>query len=319
MYPSSAAGSGFSTQRTADPVMPASRFHLRHGFNGKGLPERRDREGTSRALPDQLRSAGSVRSEVEREDNFKRQQPGSVEATPAVLPRQPTSRSEARGPGRVLKPGNKVGSKESISSKGDPIPRDINEALVKTEHDKLFFSKKSRKVEFQPCTTKQYLKTKPKTYYELGKLQADLNRSDLVERRERRNKAITFAKKYRKQNAEYQANLKKRTMERKPFFGCTSNNARELLLKKSARPKALSARERALQFAKTIPKPRVKSASPRNITTKQGKKSIPTAPEMEKKVYDDSIHASAELEELERRHDTQLMQIEQIKREFQRE
>ena len=206
---------------------------------------------------------------------------------------------------------NRVARPQELSPKKEPISANINETLVKTDQDKLYYSKKSRKVEYKPYTTKQYLLSKPKTYYELGKLQADLNRSDLVERRERRNKAMSFAKKLQKQNAEQQERLKKRNLERRQrlYYSYGSNNDVDKLGgNRRSQPKALSARERALQFAKTIPKPRVKSASPRVVAQSQPKESR----------HNEELHTESDLEELERQHDSHLMQIERIKREYNR-
>lgn len=114
----------------------------------------------------------------------------------------------------------------------------LNEKLVKQPRDQLFFSRKARPVSnFQPYTLDQYRLVKPEKYYELGKLQPDLNREDLVAKRKNIDRVKEFSRKLRAMNAK--------ELKTQPWKH------------RAPVPAGASKRDRALQFAKKIPKPKV--------------------------------------------------------------
>lgn len=135
--------------------------------------------------------------------------------------------------------------KESIENKGDSDPK-----------DQLAFSRKARPVQYEPCKLSQYKKEKPDGYYELGKLQPDLNTDELVEKRAKIERMKAFSQNRRTINKNIQA--------KKP-----ADAPREQLVVL----KPASTREKGIAFAKRVPKPRlsqktdaeVSSASSRNI------------------------------------------------------
>lgn len=125
----------------------------------------------------------------------------------------------ARFAGRVRR------NDDGTSLKGDAL----NERHIKQPRDQLFFSRKARPVNFEPYTLDQYRLVK--NVYELGKLQPDLNTDELVAKRKTKDKVKAF-----------------------------SNNLRHVhrsLVPK--RPEAVvvppSKRDKALEFARNIPKP----------------------------------------------------------------
>lgn len=122
-------------------------------------------------------------------------------------------------------------------------PKERNETRVKTEQDQLAFSRKARPVSYEPCKLSQYKKEKPGGYYELGKLQPDLNSDDLVQKRANVERIKAFSKNLRDIN---------KTTTKKP----EENN-------EGASPKKeKSTRDKALEFAKRVPKPKVRAATP---------------------------------------------------------
>jgi len=124
-----------------------------------------------------------------------------------------------------------------------PCNEIVNFRMIKEPQDQLFYSKKHRHVEFKPCTTSEYLKSKPNKYYELGKLPVDFENDDFKKKKAQVDRAKDYAKNISKLNGIALSN-------RKPY---------------KAEPKrAMSAREKALQFAKSVPRPRAKSSYSHN-------------------------------------------------------
>mmetsp|Transcript_13316 Transcript_13316/g.17788 ORF Transcript_13316/g.17788 Transcript_13316/m.17788 type:complete len:289 (-) Transcript_13316:61-927(-) len=122
---------------------------------------------------------------------------------------------------------------------GDVLKENSNENLIKEPRDQLFFSRKARPVSnFKPYTLQQYRQAKPEKYYELGKLQPDLNRSDLVAKRHNLSRVKEFSNNLRSINRQIQEK--------------TNHH-----LRKEKERSAQSKREIALSFAKTIPKPQI--------------------------------------------------------------
>ncbi|EEY58561.1 uncharacterized protein PITG_10651 [Phytophthora infestans T30-4] len=123
-------------------------------------------------------------------------------------------------------------------------PREINESRVVTEQDQLAFSRKARTVQYEPCKLAQYKKEKPDGYYELGKLQPDLNTDELVEKRAKNDRIKAFSQNLR--------TINKNTQSKKPVDATKEQLA-------NAKPR--SSREKGLAFAKRVPKPRLSQRS----------------------------------------------------------
>lgn len=170
------------------------------------------------------------------------------------------------------------GRKETNSKK--EVPENVNEKLVKNEKDQLYFSKKARQVNYQPKTLAEYKSQKTDKYYELGTLPPDLNRDDLVEKR----KVVDKMKQY----GEEMSKLNRQKLSQNPPK------------QKQPAPKEKSNREKALEFAKNIPKPVVKPKS------KPAQKESLSPPAYE----DDS------LAQLEKQHQELEMDIESMMKEY---
>lgn len=133
---------------------------------------------------------------------------------------------------------------QSEASRGNRSPKDINEARVRSEHDQLAFSRKARPVSYEPCKLSQYKKEKPGGYYELDKLQPDLNSDELVQKRANMERIKAFSKNLRDINKVTTSATKK----------AGENN-------ESGSPKKpKSTRDKALEFAKRVPKPKAHRA-----------------------------------------------------------
>lgn len=131
----------------------------------------------------------------------------------------------------------------------------LNERLVKKPRDQLFYSRKARPVSnFRPYTLDQYRLVKSEKYYELGKLQPDLHRDDLVEKRKNADRVREFSRKLRAANAEDARHHK-------------------VPSGKQQQQAAISKRQKALEFAKNhIPKPKVVPSQPPNHLTRPGRR-----------------------------------------------
>ncbi|GLD99652.1 hypothetical protein PINS_up008378 [Pythium insidiosum] len=186
-----------------------------------------------------------------------------------------------------------------------PSPRERNEARVQSDEDQLAFSRRARPVQFAPCTVAQYKKEKPAGYYELGKLQPDLNAEDLVQKRANRERIKAFSKNLRDINKTV-AVPKKADDD-------------------TAQKKALSTREKALAFAKHIPKPRLQQrplAEPSgSLGTSDSNDEldvdVPTAAARRpiNSIEDDETdedHVSSELQQLQMRHQASRAQVEAL-------
>lgn len=168
-------------------------------------------------------------------DSPERSAPASKSPSP-TLGRLPRERSSPR----VLTP-----TQSSEAPRGSRSPKDVNESRIKSEHDQLAFSRKARPVSYEPCKLSQYKKEKPGGYYELGKLQPDLNSDDLVQKRANMERIKAFSKNLRDINKVTTSGTKK----------SSENNA-------SGSPKKpMSTRDKALEFAKRVPKPKAHRAS----------------------------------------------------------
>lgn len=112
------------------------------------------------------------------------------------------------------------------------------------QQNNLGFGKATRVVDYQPYTQEDYdelIQNQRKGYWELGKLGPDYNPDELAAKREMADKRKAYAR-----------NLRALVQP--------ASRSRESGAVKSSAPKVLSSRERAKQFAKNVPKPKVKEA-----------------------------------------------------------
>ena len=151
---------------------------------------------------------------------------------------------------------------------------------------------------YTPKSLDEYLRNKPKDYVELGKLGPDLDADELVEKRANAARVRHFSEQLRRVNAK--------EVKRRPDGG------RPKPAPKPEREKAKAQRQRALEFAKNVPKPKVKArpAPTRPAASKAGGGS-----------YSDLAAAAqptamTAVEELEARHDVLRSEADAIRREF---
>lgn len=174
------------------------------------------------------------------------------------------------------------------NSKRD-VPDDINEKLVKNEKDQLYYSKKARPVDYKPITVAEYKSQKTDKYYELGSLPPDLDREDLIEKRNNLDKMKNYGTEMSKLNKE---KLKLKPPKEKP-----------------PEKKEISKRERALEFAKNIPKPKSKPKSNPKSNKNAGKDS-------EQLESSESNTSENELIKLEKQHYQLENDIESIMKQY---
>ena len=148
------------------------------------------------------------------------------------------------------------------------------------------YSQKIRLMDdFKPYTLKEYKQKNSKEYWNLGTLGPDLGENGLLEKRAAKNKVKALSKEIRAKNRA---------------------SARPANAAASKPEKALSARQKALLYAKHVPKPAV--VKPAVVLTDQGAGSA--AAELPEEA------ALTELEELEIKHRQDQDAVEAIRREF---
>ncbi|GMF30289.1 unnamed protein product [Phytophthora lilii] len=197
------------------------------------------------------------------------------------------------------------------SSKNAPIkespkecrsPREINESRVVTDQDQLAFSRKARPVQYEPCKLSQYKKEKPDGYYELGRLQPDLNTDELVEKRAKNERIKAFSQNLRAIN--------KNAQTKKPADASTEQAA--------TKPK--STREKGLAFAKRVPKPKLSQISDSadgevsTRTSRAPRTRVPKPKNPNVVIDDDSDddEFNAELQQLQQRHEASRAEVEAL-------
>ena len=112
--------------------------------------------------------------------------------------------------------------------------------------DKLAYSRQPREVEYKPYTLQQYKIIKPKEYVEICNLKPDLNTDELRAKRANLERIKEFSKNLKSFNEK----MIESQSRKPPTFSEAS--AIEISKKKED-----SSRERALQFAKNIPRPKI--------------------------------------------------------------
>ncbi|CEG41037.1 Protein of unknown function DUF4591 [Plasmopara halstedii] len=228
-----------------------------------GAPKRRPQRQVHKLLPDNNNDDRNVHTKIRQPTNIQSWiDVGPVVSTkPAVSP--PSAREapcyeyddEMTGlPGRVS--NDVAGSQLPTDVKGTKFQgRRLKNANMqstsqecrlqkesndtKAPNDQLAFSRKARPVQYEPCNLSQYRKEKPDGYFELGKLQPDLNTDELVEKRAKIERMKAFSQNRRTINKNTQAN--------RPADASRA----QVVVSKPA-----SSREKGLAFAKCVPKPR---------------------------------------------------------------
>lgn len=110
------------------------------------------------------------------------------------------------------------------------------------EANNMRITTEKKEISYKPYTLQQYRKINPKDYVEFGKLKPDLNTADLVAKRANAERIKQFSKNLNDFNRKNIINNVISTGERET--------------RKPA--KILSKREKALQFAQNVPKPKLK-------------------------------------------------------------
>lgn len=190
----------------------------------------------------------------------------------------------------------------------DNDPQILNEKLVKTARDQLYFSKRSRSVNFRPYTLKDYRVSRPQEYVELGKLPADLNTDELIAKRANKERIREFSRNLRAINA---SKIKRHAYSSKAVHR-TGDTIRH---EEKVRKQRNSARQKAMEFARNIPRPRQKLVTNernkclggRNVTSEGS-----MLPDMTVQNID---HPMSALDELERQHDLAVSRIARIRSE----
>lgn len=144
-------------------------------------------------------------------------------------------------------------------------------------------SKQPVEITYKPYTLQQYRKIKPQEYVEFGKLKPDLNTSELIAKRANAERIKQFSKNLHEFN---KANIKQ------------GISADEKLALRNV--KAPSKRDKALQFAQNVPKPKV---------------NVPKANDnVPKRNVGVSVEKASKLDELTSRHQQSRKQVEAIKK-----
>jgi hypothetical protein len=106
-----------------------------------------------------------------------------------------------------------------------------------------------RKIEYKPYTLEQYRQIRPKQYMEISNMKPDLNSEELQAKRANKERVKEFSSKLKSFNKDVLDNQRKLPQ---------SSEMSDIEVSKK---KMESRREKALQFAKNIPKPKVRHAS----------------------------------------------------------
>ena len=188
----------------------------------------------------------------------------------------------------------------------DNDPQVLNEKLVKTARDQLYFSKRSRAVNFRPYTLKDYRGSRPQEYVELGKLPADLNTDELIAKRANKERIREFSRNLRTINA---SKIRRQACSTKtaPRTGESIRNEEKMLKQRN------SARQKARDFARHIPRPRQKLISGDNERQCHGRKAVSQNSLHADIGMQSDDHPLSALDELEMQHDLAVARIAAIR------
>lgn len=133
--------------------------------------------------------------------------------------------------------GGGPGASRRVRTEGGGYSRQAEAEAAMSKEDQLAYSKKARPVEYVPYSGRDYkAQFGGDAYYELGKLGPDLDQGELAAKRERQERMRAFAEGVRHENRQQVAQAPE----------------------KRDKPKPPSTRQKAMEFAKNVPKPKVK-------------------------------------------------------------
>lgn len=165
-----------------------------------------------------------------------------------------------------------------------------NEKHIHSDRDQLHFSRKARPVQYKPRNLKQWKEENTQEYVELGKLKPDLNTDELVEKRANRDRVKEFSQQLHSVNQRV----------------CSTKSKRPP--KQVVKPK--STRDKAQEYAKRVPKPRVRRPEP-----------VYENNEDDDLLVDGEVGAEAELtalEQLEMKHNAARKEVDAIRNEMKK-
>jgi hypothetical protein len=188
-----------------------------------------------------------------------------------------------------------------------PTRDQVNLKLVKSEQDQLYYSRKARSVSFVPCTTKEYLRGKPTEYYELGKLRPPVDTEEVLKRREKNQRMKAYGDRVKQislacltspgpAEAPEGGAFVLPDQQRSVFHPAPQQRQESL----NRQRKSQSARQRGIEFARHVPRPRVRTALAASTAAAEP----------------DRTAKMSELEALERTHDRAREEIEKIRQSF---
>uniref|UniRef100_A0A7S0EK80 Uncharacterized protein n=1 Tax=Hanusia phi TaxID=3032 RepID=A0A7S0EK80_9CRYP len=139
--------------------------------------------------------------------------------------------------GLRFKTSKESSSRRTVKELGDGYAK--QDASYVNPEDQLAYSRKARPVEYRPYSEKEYkAQYALGEYYELGKLGPDLDVNELNEKRQRQERIRAYAEAVRHENK----NLIAMAPERRD------------------KPKPPSKREKAIEFARKVPRPKLRAA-----------------------------------------------------------
>jgi hypothetical protein len=163
--------------------------------------------------------------------------------------------------------------------------------------DRLYYSREPRHVSYKPMTVEEYKLTKPQRYVEIENvsiLKPDLNSDELVAKRANADRVKEFSKNLKHFNKQSLGNQKK------------VPSGQELVQASVAKSKVDSKREKMLEFAKNIPKPKIKP----DLKAPEFEHGYMMAPDKFGMPFEDA----SKLQELEAKHIESQAQVEAIKK-----
>lgn len=190
--------------------------------------------------------------------------------------------------------------KQRVEKGHSQEPLDRNEIMNAQRRidNPLAFSKKARTVKYTPCTVSEFKREHLNNqYYELGKLQPDLQDKDLVAKRDNQERIKAFSKNLRQINRQQQK----------------SHQPRKNNLTKDT--KELSKREKAKAFARTVPRPRVVLTLKENGDEHDQACGLPETRQHSPRSGD---HQASKLDTLQLQHRTIQAEVDDIMKELDR-
>mmetsp|Transcript_132389 Transcript_132389/g.300940 ORF Transcript_132389/g.300940 Transcript_132389/m.300940 type:complete len:594 (+) Transcript_132389:58-1839(+) len=189
-------------------------------------------------------------------------------------------RAQERPGDRATPPSKPSSSAAGPKERGQP-PR-----------EQLYFSKQPRQVEWKPKTLDDYKQQNPSKYYQLGKLGPDLDDDELIMKKVKAEQVKYFSKQLREVNRQRAAAAPKKEGKDKPSVVA------------KAKQEAADARQRRLEFAKQVPKPKPRPRlEPREDQRSEGAE-----------LAGDPAEPEVDIEALMSRHRDESWAVQEIKR-----